>query len=105
MAPTETDRRPAMSATSVYRGPCTGRRCLKAARVIGTHLKRTRFLTVQGLCARSVTMWTVSARPARVQFLVTCLVDRFFPDTGMAVVTVLERLGIEVQCPVGQTCC
>ena len=50
-------------------------------------------------------MWTVSARPARVQFLVTCLVDRFFPDTGMAVVTVLERLGIEVQCPVGQTCC
>jgi L-lactate dehydrogenase complex protein LldE len=40
-----------------------------------------------------------------VQLFVTCLVDRFFPDTGMAVVKVLERLGLEVQCPAGQTCC
>jgi L-lactate dehydrogenase complex protein LldE len=41
----------------------------------------------------------------RVQLLVTCLVDRFFPDTGMAVVSVLERLGVEVECPDAQTCC
>jgi L-lactate dehydrogenase complex protein LldE len=47
----------------------------------------------------------VSERPKRVQLLVTCLVDRFFPETGMSVVTVLERLGIEVECPAGQTCC
>jgi L-lactate dehydrogenase complex protein LldE len=46
-----------------------------------------------------------SARPHRVQLLVTCLVDRLFPDTGMAAVTVLERLGLEVTCPAGQTCC
>jgi L-lactate dehydrogenase complex protein LldE len=32
-------------------------------------------------------------------------VDRFFPDTGMAVVEVLERLGLEVECPAAQTCC
>jgi L-lactate dehydrogenase complex protein LldE len=32
-------------------------------------------------------------------------VDRFFPDTGMSVVAVLERLGIAVECPAGQTCC
>jgi L-lactate dehydrogenase complex protein LldE len=37
--------------------------------------------------------------------LVTCLVDRLYPDTGMAVVAVLERLGMEVRCPPAQTCC
>jgi L-lactate dehydrogenase complex protein LldE len=44
-------------------------------------------------------------RPTRVQLLVTCLVDRFFPDTGEAVVDVLERLGLEVEFPDAQTCC
>lgn len=43
--------------------------------------------------------------PRRVQLFVTCLVNRLFPDTGMAVVRVLERLGVEVSCPPGQTCC
>ena len=47
----------------------------------------------------------MSDRPTRVQLLVTCLVDRFFPETGMSVVAVLEGLGIDVQCPAGQTCC
>ncbi len=42
---------------------------------------------------------------ARVQLLVTCLIDRLFPDTGMAVVRVLEKLGVEVHCPPAQTCC
>ncbi len=40
-----------------------------------------------------------------MQLLVTCLVDRFFPDTGDAVVAVLERLGVAVEFPDGQTCC
>ena len=44
-------------------------------------------------------------RPARVQLLVTCLVDRFFPGTGESVVRVLERAGVAVTVPVGQTCC
>ena len=44
-------------------------------------------------------------RVPRVQLLVTCLVDRLFPDTGMSVVNVLERLGIKVDCPPAQTCC
>jgi L-lactate dehydrogenase complex protein LldE len=47
----------------------------------------------------------MSSRPTRVQLLATCLIDRIFPDTGMSVVTLLERLGIEVQVPSGQTCC
>lgn len=46
-----------------------------------------------------------ASRPTGVQLLVTCLVDRFYPDTGMAVVEVLERLGLEVHCPDRQTCC
>jgi L-lactate dehydrogenase complex protein LldE len=45
------------------------------------------------------------AQRRRVQLLVTCLVDRLFPDTGMAIVDVLERLGVTVSCPDGQTCC
>ena len=40
-----------------------------------------------------------------MQLLVTCLIDRVFPDTGLSVVTLLERLGLEVQCPANQTCC
>ena len=44
-------------------------------------------------------------RPARVQLLVTCLVDRFFPGTGESVVRVLERAGVTVSVPAGQTCC
>ena len=50
-------------------------------------------------------MSQMSSKPTRVQLLVTCLVDRFFPDTGMAVVEVLERLGLQVECPDAQTCC
>jgi L-lactate dehydrogenase complex protein LldE len=47
----------------------------------------------------------MASRPTRVQLLVTCLIDRIFPDTGMSVVEVLERLGLDVQVPEGQTCC
>lgn len=35
----------------------------------------------------------------------TCLIDRFAPDAGMAVVRVLERLGCTVGVPPDQTCC
>ena len=50
-------------------------------------------------------MSATRTKPTRVNLLVTCLVDRFFPDTGMAVVEVLERLGLQVECPDAQTCC
>jgi L-lactate dehydrogenase complex protein LldE len=46
-----------------------------------------------------------AVRPTRVQLLVTCLIDRLYPDTGMAAAAVLERLGLEVYCPPAQTCC
>ncbi|NUR73883.1 MAG: (Fe-S)-binding protein [Hamadaea sp.] len=41
----------------------------------------------------------------RVALFVTCLADAMFPDVGRATVTVLERLGVEVAFPPGQTCC
>lgn len=41
----------------------------------------------------------------RIGLFVTCVNDLLFPDTGRAVVTVLERLGHTVEFPVDQTCC
>jgi L-lactate dehydrogenase complex protein LldE len=41
----------------------------------------------------------------RVSLFVTCLGDTLFPDTGRATVALLERLGVGVDFPCGQTCC
>ena len=41
----------------------------------------------------------------RIGLFVTCLTDTMFPETGKAVVTVLERLGHQVEFPEGQSCC
>jgi L-lactate dehydrogenase complex protein LldE len=41
----------------------------------------------------------------RVSLFITCYNDTLFPDTGKAVVQVLERLGHTVVFPAGQTCC
>jgi L-lactate dehydrogenase complex protein LldE len=41
----------------------------------------------------------------RIALFVTCLADTLFPDVGKATVTLLERLGHEVEFPEAQTCC
>jgi L-lactate dehydrogenase complex protein LldE len=41
----------------------------------------------------------------KASLFITCLVDQFFPETGMSVLRVLRRLGVEVDFPTGQTCC
>lgn len=41
----------------------------------------------------------------RVALFVTCFNDTLFPETGRATVELLERLGIEVDFPLEQTCC
>ena len=41
----------------------------------------------------------------RVALFITCFNDTLFPETGRATVEVLERLGVEVDFPVEQTCC
>jgi L-lactate dehydrogenase complex protein LldE len=41
----------------------------------------------------------------RVALFVTCVNDLLYPDTGRAVVALLERLGVEVGFPAAQSCC
>ena len=41
----------------------------------------------------------------KVSIFITCLVDQFFPQVGLSMVDVLERLGVEVDFPDAQTCC
>lgn len=41
----------------------------------------------------------------KVSLFIQCLVDTLYPDVGEAMVTVLERLGVTLDYPEGQTCC
>ncbi len=41
----------------------------------------------------------------RVSLFITCLGDTIFPQTGQAIVRLLERLGADVEFPREQTCC
>ena len=41
----------------------------------------------------------------RVSLFVTCIVDQLFPETGLAMADVLERVGCTVDFPEAQTCC
>lgn len=42
---------------------------------------------------------------SRVSIFVTCIVDQLFPNVGMAMTSVLERLGYDVEFRSAQTCC
>ena len=41
----------------------------------------------------------------KASLFVTCIVDQFYPEVGESTVRVLERLGVDVDFPRGQTCC
>ncbi|HUK16659.1 MAG TPA: (Fe-S)-binding protein [Bryobacteraceae bacterium] len=41
----------------------------------------------------------------RVSLFVTCIVDQLFPEIGLSMAAVLERLGYKVDFPERQTCC
>ncbi|HEX8915530.1 MAG TPA: (Fe-S)-binding protein [Humisphaera sp.] len=43
--------------------------------------------------------------PHDVALFVTCLTDQFYPQVGVAVTKILERLGCRVHFPQAQTCC
>lgn len=40
-----------------------------------------------------------------VQLFITCLLDTLYPETGEAIMRVLQRAGVHVEFPSGQTCC
>jgi L-lactate dehydrogenase complex protein LldE len=40
-----------------------------------------------------------------IQLFVTCIIDTLYPQTGEAVVRVLQKAGVNVSFPPGQTCC
>jgi len=44
-------------------------------------------------------------KPKEVYFFGTCVVDLFFPEAGLAGIELLEREGVRVIFPRGQTCC
>ncbi len=44
-------------------------------------------------------------KPKQVYLFGTCIVDSFFPDSGMDAIEFLEKQGIEVIYPQGQSCC
>ncbi len=41
----------------------------------------------------------------RVALFVPCYVDQFYPKVAIATLKLLQRLGLEVEFPAGQTCC
>ena len=41
----------------------------------------------------------------KVQLFVTCMIDALDPEVGECVVDVLEKAGLEIEVPEGQTCC
>ncbi len=41
----------------------------------------------------------------KVQLFATCLIDALEPEVGECVVQLLEKVGLEVELPEGQTCC
>jgi L-lactate dehydrogenase complex protein LldE len=46
------------------------------------------------------------AKPIQnITLFVQCLVDGLYPDVGEAMLTIFKRLGIQVNCPMDQTCC
>ena len=46
-----------------------------------------------------------SPRYKPVSLFVTCMIDALYPRTDIAVVEVLDHLGVEVRFPMAQTCC
>jgi len=40
-----------------------------------------------------------------VSLFIQCLIDTMFPETGLAMIEVFDRLGIPYEYPTGQTCC
>lgn len=47
----------------------------------------------------------MAEKPQEVYFFGTCLVDMFYPQAGISAMKLIEREGVRVVFPQGQTCC
>jgi L-lactate dehydrogenase complex protein LldE len=45
------------------------------------------------------------SKPSRAYFFGTCLIDAFYPDAGLSAMRLIEREGVRVVFPAGQSCC
>ena len=43
--------------------------------------------------------------PKKVTLFIQCLIDSMYPDVAHAMVRVLDRIGVPLDCPTDQTCC
>ena len=93
-------RRP-RSATCSSRRRAAGRR---ARRPRGAARPRSR-RTHEPAALRAAPVGIGEDGAVKVALMVTCINDAMFPDTGKAVVTLLRRLGVDVEFPEAQTCC
>lgn len=50
-------------------------------------------------------MTDASSRPRAVFYFATCLVDLFYPEAGLSGIRLLQREGVRVVFPRGQSCC
>jgi L-lactate dehydrogenase complex protein LldE len=50
-------------------------------------------------------MKDASRRPRSVYYFATCLVDLFYPEAGLSGIRLLQREGVKVVFPRGQSCC
>jgi len=41
----------------------------------------------------------------KIALFIPCYVDQFYPHVGMATLAILEKLGVDVEFPIAQTCC
>ena len=47
----------------------------------------------------------MTTNPPHATLFIQCLVDGFYPEVAEAMVKVLRRLGVRLDCPTDQTCC
>jgi L-lactate dehydrogenase complex protein LldE len=45
------------------------------------------------------------SKPSRIYFFGTCLIEAFYPEAGLAAIRLIEREGVRVVFPDGQSCC
>lgn len=50
-------------------------------------------------------MTSAATKPARAYFFGTCLIDALYPEAGVAAIRLIEREGVRVVFPPGQSCC